>query len=418
MPLWRGWFRASQVKTSIMRILHILDHSIPVHSGYAFRTLAILTHQRRLGWETAQITSTKHAPSTAPVEDIDGLRFYRTFPSHPLVQRIPVLQQLAVIRDLEQRLEQVVSEVQPDILHAHSPALNGVAALRVGQRLTVPVVYEVRAFWEDGAVDHGTTREGSIRYRLSRALETYVLKRAAAITTISEGLRRDIVARGILDDKVTLIPNAVDIERFTTDRPSDPRLRERLGLAGKKVLGFIGSYYGYEGLDSLLKALPLILTEVPDVRVLLVGGGFQERRLQQQAAQLGISEHVQLIGRVPHDQVQDYYDVIDIMVYPRLSMRLTELVTPLKPLEAMAQGRLLVASDVGGHRELIRHGETGILFRAGDARDLADAVIGLLHGPERWTSLRAAARSFVERERSWSAVVLRYRPIYERLLAA
>ena len=401
-----------------MRILHVLDHSIPLHSGYAFRTLAILTHQRRLGWETAQITSTKQGPAAQTEEDIDGLHFYRTLPSGALLHRAPVVQHLAMIRDLERRLQQVASAVQPDILHAHSPALNGVAALRVGRRLGVPVVYELRASWEDAAVDHGTTWEGSLRYRLSRALETYVLKRAAAVTTISEGLRRDIAARGIPEGKVTVVPNAVDVERFNVDCPTDSQLRGRLGLAGKQVLGFIGSYYGYEGLDLLLKALPLILADAPDVHVVLVGGGSQERRLQQQAAQLGILGHVQFIGRVPHEQVQDYYNVVDILVYPRLSMRLTELVTPLKPLEAMAQGRLLLASDVGGHRELIRHGETGILFRAGDERELADAVVGLLHTPERWPTLRAAARSFVERDRSWSAVVLGYRPIYERLMAA
>jgi PEP-CTERM/exosortase A-associated glycosyltransferase len=400
-----------------MRILHVLDHSIPLHSGYAFRTLAIVTHQRRLGWETAHITSSKQGPVAQSEEDIDGVHFYRTLASGGLLHRAPLLQHLATIRDLERRLQHVASAVQPDILHAHSPALNGVATLRVGRRLGVPVVYELRASWEDAAVDHGTTWEGSLRYRLSRALETYVLKRAAAITTISEGLRRDIAARGIAGDKVTVIPNAVDVERFSADRPADPQVRARLGLAGKQVLGFIGSYYGYEGLDLLLQALPLILAEAPDVRVVLVGGGFQERHLHQQAADLGMSQHVQFIGRVPHEQVQDYYNAVDILVYPRRSMRLTELVTPLKPLEAMAQGRLLVASDVGGHRELIRHGETGILFCAGDARALADAVIRLLHAPERWASLRAAARSFVERERSWSTVVLRYRPIYERLLA-
>jgi PEP-CTERM/exosortase A-associated glycosyltransferase len=401
-----------------MRILHVLDHSIPLHSGYSFRTLATLTHQRRLGWDTVQITSSKHGPAPASEEEIDGFRFYRTFPSDAFLERVPALQQLAVVRDLERRLNQVARQVQPDILHAHSPALNGVAALRVGRRLGIPVVYEVRAFWEDAAVDHGTTRQGSLRYRLGRALETHVLKRAGAVTTISEGLRRDIAARGIPESNLAVIPNAVDVERFAADRRRDPQLRERLGLSGKTVLGFIGSYYGYEGLDLLLRAAPLILNRAPEIRVLLAGGGIQERALQQQAADLGLQNVVQFIGRVPHDRVQDYYNAIDILVYPRLSMRLTELVTPLKPLEAMAQGRLLVASDVGGHRELIRHGETGILFRAGDARALAEAVVGLLNEPERWAGLRAAARSFVERERSWSAVVLRYQPIYERLMAA
>ena len=121
-------------------------------------------------------------------------------------------------------------------------------------------------------------------------------------------------------------------------------------------------------------------------------------------------------GRVPHDEVQRYYDLIDVLVYPRLSMRLTELVTPLKPLEAMAQGRLLVASDVGGHRELIRPGETGVLFKAGDPDALAAAVLDLKRDEGRWPALKAAARRFVETERNWKASVARYDGVYSRVL--
>ncbi len=116
-------------------------------------------------------------------------------------------------------------------------------------------------------------------------------------------------------------------------------------------------------------------------------------------------------GRVPHDEVQRYYDIVDVLAYPRHSMRLTELVTPLKPLEAMAQGRLLVASDVGGHRELIRDGETGMLFRAGDAASLAGAIVRLLAERERWPQLREQGRRFVEHERNWAASVARYRDV-------
>jgi glycosyltransferase involved in cell wall biosynthesis len=150
--------------------------------------------------------------------------------------------------------------------------------------------------------------------------------------------------------------------------------------------------------------------------VLLVGGGRQEAELKQLAAELGIANDVVFAGRVPHAEVQRYYDLIDVMVYPRLSMRLTELVTPLKPLEAMAQGRLLVASDVGGHRELIRPGETGTLFRAGDPAALAAAVLELRRQPESWPATKAAARRYVETERNWKASVARYQQVYSRFL--
>ena len=136
---------------------------------------------------------------------------------------------------------------------------------------------------------------------------------------------------------------------------------------------------------------------------LLVGGGPQDAALKAQAQQLGVADKVVFTGRVPHAEVQRYYDLVDVLCYPRHSMRLTELVTPLKPLEAMAQGRLLVASNVGGHQELIRHGETGLLFQAGSAEALTSAVLDLLARREQWPVLRAAGRRFVEAERNWAA---------------
>ena len=399
-----------------MRILHILDHSIPLHSGYTFRTRAIIEQQRAMGWETFHVTGTKQGSTGAQVEAVDGLDFYRTPPLSGMQTSLPVINQLAVISMLERTLRKVIAEVKPDILHAHSPALNGVAALRAGQRFDLPVVYEVRAFWEDAAVDHGTSKEWGVRYRLTRGMETHVLKRADAITTICEGLRGEIVGRGIAEKKVTVIPNAVDIRRFSINGQADPKLQAQLGIAGKTVLGFIGSFYTYEGLIPLMEAMPGVLAEVPDARVLLVGGGPQEQRLRQRVDELGLSEAVIFTGRVPHDTVQAYYNLIDVFVYPRLSMRLTDLVTPLKPLEAMAQGRLVLASDVGGHRELIRPGVNGELFRAGDVADLTMAILGLLQDRSRWKTLHEGGRQFVETERNWPRSVARYENVYASVL--
>jgi PEP-CTERM/exosortase A-associated glycosyltransferase len=399
-----------------LRIVHILDHSIPLHSGYTFRTRAILREQRRLGWETFHLTSPKHTVARVPEEEVDGLFFYRTPRGEGALHRIPVVREFALMRATARRLEQVVQKVRPDILHAHSPALNAIPALWVGRRFGLPVVYEVRAFWEDAAADHGTSREWGLRYRLTRALETFALRRADAVTTICEGLRSEMLTRGIPPDKVTVVPNAVDIEQFTVDQGTDEGLKTELGLSGAVVLGFIGSFYGYEGLSLLLDAMPRIQSANPRVRLLLVGGGPQESILKQRATALGIDDTVVFTGRVPHHDVQRYYDLVDVLVYPRLSMRLTDLVTPLKPLEAMAQGRLLVASDVGGHRELIVDGVTGILFKAGDPAALAGKVLALLDDPSCWPRLRAAARRFVETERNWARSVGRYRQVYQRVV--
>jgi PEP-CTERM/exosortase A-associated glycosyltransferase len=398
-----------------MKILHVFDHTLPLHSGYTFRSAAILRNQRRLGWETWHLSGPKQLNAEALEEDADGLHFYRTPKPTGLLAKLPGGDPFAVMGAIEKRLMELARTLRPDVIHAHSPVLNAVPSIRVGRKLGIPVVYEIRAFWEDAAVDHGTTRENSLRYRFTRTLETWAVKHADAVTVICEGLRNDLVARGIPESKITVIPNAVDIDKFAVGGRPDPALKLKLGLGHSRVLGFIGSFYAYEGLDLLIAALPAILKHIPDVKVLLVGGGPQEAALKQQVMALDLKDRVVFTGRVPHAEVNHYYDLIDVLVYPRHPMRLTELVTPLKPLEAMAQGRLMVASDVGGHRELIRDGKTGILFRAGQTGDLASKLVALLKYEQGWDSMKRNGRQFVEAERNWVASVARYRDVYGAL---
>ena len=397
-----------------MRILHVFDHSLPLHSGYTFRSAAILREQRARGWETFHLTSPKQGATEAEVETVDGLEFHRTPAVLSGAGPVGLLRQM---KATEARLETLARRLRPDIIHAHSPVLNAIPALRVGRRLGIPSAYEVRAFWEDAAVDHGTTREGSVRYRLTRALDTWTFRRVDQIFTICEGLRADIVSRGIPQDKVVVIPNAVDVSSFQLSGDPDPGLRGQLGFDGATVLGFVGSFYAYEGLDLLLRAFAVLSASRPDLSVLLVGGGPQEANLKGLANELGIADKVRFTGRVPHAEVSRYYDQIDLLAYPRHSMRLTEIVTPLKPLEAMAQGRIFVASDVGGHKELVLHGETGFLFRAGSVEALVQTIASTLDGRERWPELRAAGRAFVESVRNWPNSIANYAPAYERMIA-
>jgi PEP-CTERM/exosortase A-associated glycosyltransferase len=401
-----------------MRVLHVLDHSIPLQSGYTFRTRAILNEQRALGWQTTQVTGPKHNPgdAIAPVEQIDGLEFYRCQGTQGLLGKLPVIGQWSVISVLTRRLLEVASKERPDVIHAHSPALNGVAAIRAGRALGLPVVYEVRGFWEDAAVSHGTSREGGLRYRLTRAMETWVLRRADEVTCICEGIRQDLIARGIDPAKITIVPNAVDASRFQPVGERDRAIEQRLQLGGKKVIAFIGSFYAYEGLDLLVAAMPRLLAARPDIRLLLVGGGQVTEEIKQQVAQLGLQNAVIMTGRVPNEEVESYYSVTDLLVYPRKSMRLTDLVTPLKPLEAMAQKSLFLASDVGGHKELVRDGVTGTLFKADDLDDLVKTLLDLLEQEHRWPAMREAGRDFVENERNWINSVANLKPVYRRLV--
>lgn len=401
-----------------MKILHLFDHSIPLHSGYTFRSRAILQQQANMGFQTCHVTSPKQGECQQPKETVDGLTFYRTKAPTGLFSKIPVLNQLALIPAMKKRLLEVIAIEKPDVIHAHSPALNGMAALLAGKATGIPVVYEVRAFWEDAAVDHGTCKEGDLRYRLTKAMETYVLKHADAVTTICEGLRKDMLTRGIAADKITPIPNAVNVEQFQLITHKDEQLAAQLGLQGKKVLGFLGSFYAYEGLDLLVAAMPAILKQVPDALLLLVGGGPQQQALEQQIRELGLEQHVVMPGRVPHSVVNSYYSLVDLLVYPRKSMRLTELVTPLKPLEAMAQGKVLLASNVGGHHELIEHGKTGWLFQSDDVTALSSAAAELLNSSEQWPQIRQHGRNFVENVRNWQQSCSPYQAIYQRLCHA
>jgi len=240
-----------------MRILHILDHSLPLHSGYAFRTAAILREQRALGWETLQLTTPRHGGGGGDTEDAGGWRFHRTPLRENAVSRLPGAVYAQEMAATARRVAALAEAFRPDVLHAHSPVLNVLPALWVGRQRRIPVVYELRALWEDAAVDHGTTSERSIRYRASRALETFALRRADHVTTICEGLRTEIAGRGIAERKITVIPNAVDTSEFRLDGTPDVALRAKLGLDGCTVVGFAGSFYGYEGLDLLIEAATL-----------------------------------------------------------------------------------------------------------------------------------------------------------------
>lgn len=400
------------------RILHILDHSLPLHSGYCFRTRAIMKAQIASGLTVAGVTGVRQNQhgyvAQQPMEEADGLCFYRTLAQ---VQGPSPVREWREIAALAERIEQVIRDWQPDVLHAHSPALNGLAALRAAEKSGLPLVYEIRAFWEDAAVGNGTGRENSPRYWLTRQLENHVVNGADAVAVICEGLKSDLISRGVKREKITISPNGVDLDLFGQPPVRDEQLLSELGLAGRSVLGFIGSYYDYEGLDDLIAAMPLLLASHPQVHLLLVGGGPMETALQNQVERLGLGTAVTFIGRVPHGEVERYYGLMDIMVYPRKSMRLTDLVTPLKPLEAMAQGRLVAASDVGGHRELIEDGVTGTLFPAGDPAKIAQKLASLLENRHEWAQTVETAKKFVEADRNWSSNILRYTPVYQRLIA-
>jgi len=397
-----------------MRILHVLDHSLPLHSGYTFRTRAILKSQQAAGLDVRGITGLRQEIEGPPAEEVDGLLFHRT----PGTAEGPVgLREWREIATFAEGIERVMRDWRPDVIHAHSPAICGAAALKVARQHDIPLVYEIRAFWEDAAVGNRTSREGSIKYRLTRALENRVVAGADAVFTICHGLRDDLIDRGFNPGKIGISPNGVDLALFGDPVARDDSLAQQLGIAADDpVIGFIGSFYDYEGLDDLIAAMPVLRAEHPGARLLLTGGGPMESALRAQAAALPDPAAVIFTGRVPHGEVERYYSLVDILAYPRKRSRLTDLVTPLKPLEAMAQQRLVAASDVGGHRELIRDGETGILFPADDPVACAEALADLLDRRNSWTQIKHQAVEHVRSNHDWANNIHRYQLVYHDLL--
>ena len=395
-----------------MKVLHILDHYKPHFSGYVFRTSYILKYQKESGLEPVVVTSPKHGDVKESIEEIDSITVYRTAQNG--FGDTPFIREIRLMNTLQKKIEEVIKLEKPDIIHAHSPSLNGIPALRAGRKFGIPVVYEVRALWEDAAVDHGTFKDGTLKYRASRFIETNLFKRVDAIFTICDGLKGEIISRGISDDKITVIPNCVDTGFFSTCE-YDEEIAERFNLRGKTVFGFIGSFYNYEGIDLLIDSYLKMLQKRNSISLFLVGDGPEKDILYNKAEKAGLTGHVIFTGKVPHEDIKRYYSVMDVLVYPRKKMRLTELVTPLKPLEAMAMGKVVVGSNVGGIRELISHGNDGFLFEAGDTDNLAKLLTWLASDRKDFSEISKSAIETVQSRFKWESSVKKYLPVYEKL---
>ena len=409
---------ACQCHLVFMRILHVLDHSLPYFSGYSFRSSYIINTQRQMGLSPFVVTSPKHENFSASQETLDDVAYYRVrwpgFHFLPAPQKFPLLRHSACVAALAAEITRLARELKIDVIHAHSPSLDGLAAGRAARKLKLPWLYELRYYEEDAAVDRGKITDHSPRYRLARMLEQKVLESADVVVTIATSLHADLIRRGIPAEKIFESPNGVDTSVFTP-RPPDQEVIAKHHLAGQIVIGFIGSFYAYEGLERLVDALMILLRGRSDLKLLLVGDGEMKAKLQAQIPD-SFRAHFVFTGNVPHEDVQRYYSVMDMLVYPRISSRLTRMTTPLKPLEAMAMERAVIGSDIGGIGELIQHNETGVLISPDDTPALVASIARLADHPEERMAIGRRAREMVVRTRDWRCIVERYPAIYEQLL--
>jgi glycosyltransferase involved in cell wall biosynthesis len=398
-------------------VLHIVTDALPSTSaGYTVRTQEIALAQRAAGLDPHVVTRIGF-PVTAGAIDgrktvtVDGVPYHRLLP-WVMPGRMDRLYETHL-----RYAAALTAELRPAVLHAASNYANAVIALALRDATRLPVVYEVRGFWEDTWLSrHAGTRDLKLsdRYLRTRALETYCMEAADLVVTLGEAMRDEILERGVDPDKVIIVPNGVS-EEFLQPLPDDQgKLKASLGIKpGEHVVGLVSSLVAHEGIGTLLEAVKILNDRGVRTRALIVGDGPERPALQRQAAALGLDAIFP--GRVPMSQVRAYHAVLDVFVVPRTPDRVCQLVTPLKPVEAMASGLPVVVSGVKALSEIVNDKVTGLLSAPLDPAALADALSELLDRPELRAELGANAREWVARDRTWAHNATRYREAYQRL---
>lgn len=396
-----------------MRVLHVMRESLPNIIGYTIRAKYLLEAQAGYGNEVHVLTSPDHGESLAD-EKIAGVTYHRSgyFPIEKLIARWGG-KQLVFGRAITRRLRELILAMEFDVVHVHTPFTLALPVLAIAKRHSIPVVYEKRNLWEESAKARGKYSGRAPFYQLSQMIDRYATRSADAVCVITGSLKQHTVNMGVDQDKIIIVQNGVDIDKFGPKSPNE-QLRNKCLNGGKVVIGFIGSFFKFEGLPLLVNAFAELAKRNNGIRLVLVGNGEDMPAVEQAIKEQNIEEKVLLTGRVSHDMVNEYYQAIDIFVYPRLLSTLTNLISPLKPLEPMAIGKVVIGSNVGGLRDLISNGSTGLIFKAGIKEDLVNKLAMVINGKVDCARLAAQARGYVCNHRQWKIIAKEYEVAYER----
>ncbi|MHA7142672.1 glycosyltransferase [Arthrobacter sp. Sr33] len=393
------------------RILYCAHSVSPYNSnGYSTRTAGLVKGLTQAGadvviaarpgypWDVKTDTAPKSTSSYTQV--IDGIDHF--FSQGPTWTQGPLDHYLQQAAD---SYVQVATRNRVERIHAASNHVTALPALIAARRLGLPFSYEVRGLWEITESSTKAGWDGSDRFRFSKSLETLVAVEADVVFAITEQVRDELVSRGVPFGKISILPNAVDTDEFSHMPPHAPT-RQRLGINGDlPVIGYAGSLVDYEGLGTLLEACQQMMTQGIDFRLVVVGDGAALPSLKSKAADLGLSKVSVFTGRVPASQVPAFISVFDIMPCPRLPLPVTEMVSPIKPLEAMAAAKAVVLSDLAPLRDLAgRDGERASLFPAGDATQLAAVLGNLVTSKDLRRDMGRRARLWAVAERTWRRV--------------
>ena len=439
-----------------MKILHVLANGPPDVNGYAVRTHGLMkAYSELLNVEVVGLTSPWYPDRDNMSESIqlDGVTYHRClhparmksvsgtgmkwsasrgknriagsegFASKPIWKRAfslafkPLrpgwawIEERILFKHFTKRIIEVAKLESADFIHAHVPYRVGIPAMRAARELGLPFVYEMRGMWEESAVASGRWKAGGLAHRRFRRMETKVLREADSVICISETLRQEAISRGVSEDKISVVPNAVDIVTQQEESELLHEMKEK--LQGKLVVGYIGSLRELEGVDLTAKAVSILKEQGVDVNFFVLSSESGQDELRDYCESLGIAEQSHIVGPVPHEQVAPFYDLIDIFVVSRPDTRVTRLVTPLKPFEAMRSGRAVVMSDLPALAEIIEDGKTGLLYPAGDAQKLSKVIHELLEDESKRAKLGNNAQSWIIENRTWGNVTAKIPSIYE-----
>jgi glycosyltransferase involved in cell wall biosynthesis len=402
------------------RVLHLVTDALPATSaGYTIRTHEIVLAQRVAGLDPHVVTRCGYPVTQGRLDgrrviELDGIPYHRLVPA-----RMPKHVDAAADLGLAMAAE-LTSRLRPAVLHAASNFANARIALALRERYHLPVVYEVRGFWEDTWLSRhpdAVRLADSELYRGNRDLETQCMRAADLVVTLGEAMREEIMARGIPADKILIVPNAVALD-FLRPLPDATVLRRELNVGPQEyVAGVVSTLSPYEGIGTLLEATALLRARGVPARILIVGDGTERAALQRQAARSGLAQAAIFTGRVPAAKVREFHALLDVFVVPRTSDRVCRLVTPLKPVEAMASGICVVTSEVKALTEIVKHEVTGMLTVPQDPVSLADCLERLFYSPDIRRKLGDNAREWVARDRTWALNAARYQDAYARLAA-
>ncbi len=386
------------------RILHLLTNSLPhTASGYAQRSHSTLLAQQEAGWEVLAVTRLGYPVQVGKIfaqstDTVDGVRYHRLLPARLAPTIDARLQQQA------EELLAVALEFRPGVLQTTTHYVNGLVVRAVAEALGIPWVYEVRGQLADTwASTRGPEARDSERYQSFNRREADVMGAADLVLTLGQAMKNNIVAAGIPEDKVIIAPNAVGGD-FLAEPREKALARRELGLDEHgPMIGTVSSLVPYEGIEDLIAAFALLAPDFPDLRLLIVGNGSAKPSLETLARRSGYPERIIFPGRVPRSQAALYHQTLDVFVVPRKDLEVTRSVTPLKPVEAMACSRPVVASDLPALAEIVEDGVTGLLAEAGDPASFAEALRTVLTNPQLAAELGAAGRDRVLQERTWAA---------------